>query len=166
MVQQNFIRLRLLANRFCRGLNDIDKQLDLNSFKNADINHLETSLPQMLNQIRVYPTHSINHSTPGSGGVHTTGATSGGASSLSATDRQQLNSVFGGIIATQNATNQALAKQRILITNISSVIFSRSNQGNNDASSTLGGHSNSTSNTLDLIRGETPSSDFCQGPYI
>ena len=86
------------------------KQLDLNSFKNANINHLETSLPQMLNQIRVYPTHSINHSTPGSGGVPTTGATSGGASSLSATDRQQLNSVFGGITSTQNATNQALAE--------------------------------------------------------
>lgn len=67
VVQQNFIKLRLLANRFRCGLNDIDKQLDLNSFKNADINHLETSLLQMLNQIRVYPTHSINHSTPGSG---------------------------------------------------------------------------------------------------
>ena len=51
VVQQNYIKLRLLVNHFRRALDDVDKQLDLNLFKHADLNQLETSLPMMLNQI-------------------------------------------------------------------------------------------------------------------
>ena len=49
IVQQNYINLRLLENWFRHLLNDFDKSLNLNMFKNANLNHLETTLPAMLN---------------------------------------------------------------------------------------------------------------------
>ena len=107
VVQQKYIQLRLLANRFRRSLNDLDKSLNLNVFKTANLNYLETQLPEMLNQVRVNPLNSVGPSIS----HHPTGGATP-LSSLNQQDCTQLNSLFGGIEAsyTHQAENAAVPK--------------------------------------------------------
>ena len=140
-------------------------------FKAVNINHLDSVLPIFINQLQASPLHSVGSSpsNPILGGSTSGGATRpiGGAapsaSSLPLKERQQLNSLFGNIDATLQKQGQALAAQHALITNINSVISSKSSPAKDDGSSTLGGQSDSTGGTLDLFKGET---DFRQGRYI
>ena len=164
VLQQNFIKLRLLVNRFRKQLQDYDKALNLNMFRTVNINHLDSVLPSYSHHLQASPLHSVGSSPSSSGGVirHSGGAVPS-AGSLNQQDRKQLNSLFGNIEATLKKQGQALAEQNAIISNISSVMSSNSPPSKDDDSSTLGGQSDSTGGTLGLFKGET---DFRQGRYI
>jgi hypothetical protein len=166
VLQQNFIKLRLLVNRFRKQLQDYDKSLNLNMFKTVNINHLESILPAYAHQVQTSPLHSIGTSPSGSssgGATRPSGGAIPSAGSLNLQERQQLNSLFGSIDTTLKKQGQALAAQNTIISNLSSVISSKSPPSKDDDSSTLGGRSDSTGGTLGLFKGET---DFRQGRYF
>ena len=135
-------------------------------FKTVNINHIDSVLPMYANQIQASPLHSVGSSPAGSGSggaIRRSGGAASSTGSLNQQDRQQLNSLFGNIDDTLKKQGHALAQQNKIISNLSSVISSKSPPSKDDDSSTLGGRSDSTGGTLGLFKGET---DFRQGRYF
>ena len=89
-------------------------------------------------------------------------------SSLTPSDRKQLNSIFDHVNNDIQGLAKGLKETNTIISNLASVMNQKVSSAaqeseTDDGSSTLGGRSNSTTNTLSLLR---DSSDFHQGRYI
>ena len=147
-----YIKLRLLTNRLWRSLDDLDsRKKDLNSLKHVELNsilsHSEAAPPTI---------HSVNSVCSSSG--------SGVVQGISSGDRNKINSVFQQFDKRISDIKTNTSETHALITNLSSLVANQqASIPNDDDSSTLGGRSTSTTNSLNLMKDH---SDFQSGKYI
>ena len=122
-----------------------------------------------------FPSHPLNPVSPISSLGIVPDRVPSTPSSLAASDRKQLNSLFDhvnndiqGLAKGLDKTNAAIHETNSIISNLASVMNQKVSSAaqeseTDDGSSTLGGRSSSTTNTLSLL---CDSSDFQQGRYI
>ena len=162
-IKPAYIKLRLLCNQLCRGLSDLEtRSKDLNYAKTMDLNQI-LSL-----EAGSIPTHPVTSVSPISSLGIVPDRVPSVTSSLDETDCKKLNSLFGHVNESIRALTKGLDKTNSVISNLASVMYqqvssSACESDTDDGSSTLGGRSGSTTNTLNLLQ---DLSDFQKGRYI